>query len=313
MKYFVVADIHSFANELFESLKLAGYDKKNKDHKLIVIGDIFDRGNETLEVYKFLKSIPKSRRILIKGNHESLYFELLKKKFPDTWDFSNGTVRTFCHIANYLEECLNFDFYNYDLRFENRPKECWAEIIDLVKNHEITKFLQSDEWLDYYELDKFIFTHSFIPLNKAEAYAINDKTKGYSYKADWRTNTTAKGFEESRWGCPWAFYKIGLFDQEAANGKVLVCGHWHTSDFFHNLKNNFGFDGEIYYSEHLIGIDGGVSYSYYDEQYFHYQNVLVIDENFECYNEYGAKLNEVKQVPIIETVSESEFKNEKDN
>ena len=61
MKYFVISDIHSFATDMKWVLRQAGFNKKNKHHTLIVCGDIFDRGNETLEVYKYLKSIPKKR------------------------------------------------------------------------------------------------------------------------------------------------------------------------------------------------------------------------------------------------------------
>ena len=106
-KYFVVSDIHSFASELKYSLRQAGFNKRNKDHTLIVCGDIFDRGDETVEVYKYLKSIPKKRCILIKGNHEQLYKELLTKTFPNRHDFSNGTVRAFCNIAGIEEEKLS--------------------------------------------------------------------------------------------------------------------------------------------------------------------------------------------------------------
>ena len=111
MKYFIVSDIHSFYTELKNALKNAGFDKKNKNHTLIVCGDIFDRGPETVEVYKFLSSIPKKRCILINGNHEYLYFELLKKSFPDDYDYSNHTVDTFCQIAGYSTEILSREYW----------------------------------------------------------------------------------------------------------------------------------------------------------------------------------------------------------
>ena len=81
MKYFVVSDIHSFYVGLKRALDRAGFNKRNKDHTLIVCGDIFDHGPDTLSVYKFLISIPKKRCILIKGNHELLYEELLEKSY----------------------------------------------------------------------------------------------------------------------------------------------------------------------------------------------------------------------------------------
>ena len=90
MKYFAVSDLHSFATELKASLRLAGYNKKNKDHVLIVCGDVFDRGDETLEIYKYLVDIPKKRRILIRGNHELLFLKLLKKVFQIVMIFLTG-------------------------------------------------------------------------------------------------------------------------------------------------------------------------------------------------------------------------------
>ena len=63
--YFFVSDTHSFYTPLMTALHNKGFDEHNQDHILVVLGDIFDRGYETLEVYKFLKSLPQERCILI--------------------------------------------------------------------------------------------------------------------------------------------------------------------------------------------------------------------------------------------------------
>jgi hypothetical protein len=44
-----------------------GFDACNNEHVLIVCGDLFDRGSESLKLYEFIKSLPKERRILIRG------------------------------------------------------------------------------------------------------------------------------------------------------------------------------------------------------------------------------------------------------
>ena len=62
--WYVVSDIHSFATELKLALKSAGFDRNDPTKGLIVLGDIFDRGNETIEVYKYLSTLPKYRCIL---------------------------------------------------------------------------------------------------------------------------------------------------------------------------------------------------------------------------------------------------------
>lgn len=99
MKYYITSDLHSFYTPLKKSLTALDYDLANPDHTLVILGDIFDRGNETKELYNFLKQIPAERLVLVKGNHEYLLDELLTKKLPDDFDYSNGTVLTCCHMA----------------------------------------------------------------------------------------------------------------------------------------------------------------------------------------------------------------------
>ena len=105
-KYFFCSDIHSFYTPLMKELHRKGFDIENPEHVLVILGDVFDRGTETMEVYNFLRSLSDDRLILIRGNHESLYKSLLDKPFPDSYDFSNGTVRTFCQIAGFDEKVL---------------------------------------------------------------------------------------------------------------------------------------------------------------------------------------------------------------
>lgn len=297
-KYFVVSDIHSFCSELKYSLRQAGFNKRNKNHILIVCGDVFDRGDETIEVYKYLKSIPKKRCILVKGNHESLYKELLTKSFPDRYDFSNGTVRAFCNIAEidekklsryyWLEQGLSLD---YD-QIEEKLYSTWNQIKTIVANHEITAWLNSKQWRNYFELDKYIFVHSFIPTKLKEEWEDMHPYKlrpfCYEYNSDWRS-ATDDNWEIARWGDPIENFERDLFKPEADNGKVLVVGHWHTSDFYKRLENIVTDTQEIYYSKNLIAIDGGVKYSAWTG-YIHPQNVLVIDGK-NCFDQYNNKLN----------------------
>lgn len=325
MKYFVLSDIHSFANEMIASLKKAGFKKSNPDHVIIVCGDLWDRGPDALRVYNFLKSIPKKRRIMIRGNHEQLYLELLNKNYPESHDFHNCTVDTFCQIARSVFEkddktinCLKWCtqdyfekecggemrlYYSYDdVSSYNTIRRRWGYVVDAVLNHPITKWIKSNEWKNYYELDKYIFVHSFIPTTlKPElvkkyglmAYGF-ENPDCFEYNPEWRNQTN---WDQAIWGCPFTQYQAGLFLPEEENGKVLVCGHWHTSDFFKKLKHIHDFksgSAPIYYSEHLIALDGGVSYDYLFEEFTHHQNVMIIDDSDfnTCYDENLFKLVE---------------------
>lgn len=322
-KYFAVSDIHSFCKELKAALKKAGYDKKNPNHVLIVCGDVFDRGTESRKTYNFLRSIPQGRLILIKGNHESLYEELLYKKFPEDHDFSNGTVRTFIDIAgmsnlnlfgsdgfvtdaeSFLADNHHYSYSSYfsdGLRVTAEAKKLWDDIKDKVWKSVITKWLRSDEWKDYYELGNLIFVHSFIPVTNLDGkpgyYVRNRKM---SYRADWRDTATLLEWEDARWGCPWMQYSDGLFDEEEKLGKRLVCGHWHTNDFHVNLDHDVSklHSSEIYCGKGIIAIDGGVHHdSSCANGMRHDQNVLVIDGD-RLFDQDGNELLYQRQAKLV--------------
>ena len=235
--YFVSSDIHGFYKEYIASLKEAGFDKDNKEHILIILGDIFDRGPDPWKIYKFFTSLSKERVILIKGNHEYLLLELVKRKFPFSNDISNGTYDTLISLHKdpfLIKEAFIKDNPNYFSDFnlfkkgEEILRKAEAKLYDNKKINEIEAWLNSSRWLNYLELGKYIFVHSFIPLTNGQ------------YFPSWRNCLDKKVWEDSTWPCPYKLYLDGLFQEEAKKGKILVCGHWHTSDFYNHLiyKNN---------------------------------------------------------------------------
>ena len=320
MKYFVISDVHSFFIQMRNALKSAGFNKRNKNHTLIVLGDLFDRGPDALAVYKYLMSIPKSRCILVRGNHELLYKDLLNKDYPESHDFHNHTVDTFCQIArtkqldfdcteSYFEKEEYFHYFSSYRGWEDADtnpegdlsNRHWKQVLRIVKEHPITKLILDDKrWVNYFELDKYIMVHSWIPAATKFTYGNpNYPPEEIGYREDWK-NATQTEWDDATWGCPWRKHMLGW----NKTGKAIVCGHWHVSDFYRHLKNKEYETGlaPIYYSKDLIGIDCGV-YMTWDHQYYHNQFVLVIDEDGTCYDKDGNKLKEVKAVPNIETVT----------
>ena len=281
--YFVVSDTHSFYTPLKKALWQAGFRRTNKDHILIVCGDLFDRGQETLQVYNYIKSLPRSRRILVRGNHEALYLDLLKKRVPDSYDFSNGTVRTFCAIAGMSEEALTASHWyktgisGYEVY--DRISETWRTIVAEVKNSAVTKFVESKkDWVNYYELGKYIFVHSFIPYKLKDEVAKYYWPHGYiqddwkEYKPNWRQSSDFE-WSEAAWGCPYAEYELGLFKPEEEKGKILVCGHWHAAAFHEEFEGAKEMENHhTYIGEHLIALDACTVLS-------KFINVLVIKED----------------------------------
>lgn len=79
MKYYVVSDVHSFFSEMRQALSRKGYFRDQEPHKLIVCGDLFDRGTESVKMQSFITDLmAKEEVILVRGNHEDLILELFE-------------------------------------------------------------------------------------------------------------------------------------------------------------------------------------------------------------------------------------------
>ncbi len=274
-KFFVVSDIHGFYDEFIRDLTNAGFDITNQDHVLIVLGDIFDRGKQPLQVYKFLRELPKERRILVRGNHEILLKQLVDRGFAEKHDYHNKTVDTLFQLCGYddfdsfiVEKYKEQSLRNirYGTADYEQLKEKWNKKISDVYHSAIIKdildWIASDEWCNYYETNDYIFVHSWIPVQehidwqKSLAYEFVVKYDSDTFREDWR-NATQIEWEDAMWSCPWERAKAGL----NKTSKTIVCGHWHTSDFYNNLtkikkkytaENNPIFKSDKY---KIIGID----------------------------------------------------------
>lgn len=225
-KYFLTSDTHSYYTPFKKRLDKAGFDINNEEHVLVILGDLFDRGPETIEIYNFIVSLPKERVVLVRGNHEDLFMELTRKDFPQMHDFHNGTVKTFCDIAK-----CEFDWDN------------WDDIVNEVLASGVYKLIADESrWVNYFEFGKYVCVHSFVPTNVA----------------NWREADKAS-WGEARWGCPYTQFDEGLFNEP---GKTLVCGHWHCSDFHKHYEGKGPYeDFTPYVSDGLIAIDACTAYS----------------------------------------------------
>lgn len=78
MRYYVVADPHGFFTELKTTLEEKEFFTDDQPHKLIICGDLFDRGAEARELQAFILDLMEQGEvILIRGNHEDLLLDFL--------------------------------------------------------------------------------------------------------------------------------------------------------------------------------------------------------------------------------------------
>lgn len=107
-KLFFVSDIHGNYDALISSLKEAQFDENNPDHKLIVLGDVFDRGRQNLEVFTYLKHLTDiERAIVLLGNHGKFLLDYLSGKSVSPMNYIyNGTNET---LADFFHQTAPFE------------------------------------------------------------------------------------------------------------------------------------------------------------------------------------------------------------
>ena len=114
MKYYVTADLHGFYMEFQDALKASGYYEDKEPHKLIILGDLFDRGSEAKRLQAFVLNNMENL-ILIRGNHEDLFEKLVTadEGLPYSHHVTNGTYQTALQLTGFdptMARIRNYDF-----------------------------------------------------------------------------------------------------------------------------------------------------------------------------------------------------------
>lgn len=238
MKYYIVSDIHGFFDEFMLALKASGYYRDTSPHKLIILGDLFDRGSQAKELQAFvLDLIEKDEIILIKGNHEDLFEELVTvdQGKPYSYHLSNGTYDTALQLTGYDLIMARMNMVNFARAARETPMYKW--IIPLMK--------------PYYETANYIFTHAWIPCIRERG--------SYCHYSTWREATS------DEWGSARWYNGIDAA-QTADEDKTVVCGHWHASyghSQYEGKGSEFGEDADFspYYGPGIIAIDACTAHS----------------------------------------------------
>ena len=87
MKYYVTADIHGFLSLFQEALKESGYYEDNSEKKIIICGDLFDRGEEAEKLQDYILSLMEKNEVMGTVN--------TKGSVPNS-----GLMQTFLHTTH---------------------------------------------------------------------------------------------------------------------------------------------------------------------------------------------------------------------
>ncbi len=234
-KLFVVTDIHGHYTLLKEALDRAGFDPAQEDHVLLCCGDYFDRGNENVEVMRFFERLP--RKILLRGNHEDMLLKLLQTGKLQRHHYMNGTLAT---LQSFFGKYA-IDPSDDSIDFSGKTSTV-NRLLDFIS-----------ETVDYYETERYVFVHGWLPEN-------------VSTQAQ-RQNATKEDWEKARW-VKWTEKYDG---RRPLPEKILICGHLPTffANKFDPLRSKD--DAGIFRGSGLIALDAGTFDS-------HQVNVLVLED-----------------------------------
>lgn len=249
MKYYVVSDVHGFFSQMKQALQEKGFFEDKEPHKLILCGDMFDRGEEVFEMQKFmLDLLHKDELIFIRGNHEDLMLDMLDKFEDYRWEISWGVSH---HNSNGTwDTALQLSSMNESAALRNTD-----EFIKRVKSSDFCKELIPAS-VNYFETKNYIFVHGWIPCYTDDMPSWYRRNRHYTSNPDWR-NADAQEWKDARW---FNGMELAELHNIIERDKQIVCGHWHTSyghSEFEDKGSEYGKDADHspYYGENIIAID----------------------------------------------------------
>ena len=211
-KIFFCSDIHGYYDIMIRDLKESGYDENNPNHLLVVLGDVFDRGDQAIEVYEYLKRLTdEGKAIVTSGNHHKFLI-----------DFLEGSYNPFNYLNNGLANTIG-DFWHRSFPFESWcmiDKECtptydyYAEWVDICRKDINKEYPELLPWLKslprYFESENIIGVHASLDLS------VKDWRKPHCIRyslVDWE----ALEFDDG-----------SFITKTNTTGKTIIAGHFDT-------------------------------------------------------------------------------------
>lgn len=255
MKYYVVSDVHGFFSLLKQVLQEKGFFEDKEPHKLILCGDMLDRGKETIEMQEFmLNLLHNNELIFVRGNHEDLMIDMLDRFENYRWEITLGVSH---HNSN----------------------GTWDSALQLSRMDEVNALRNTQEFIykvsesgfykelipasvDYFETENYIFVHGWIPCFTEDMPAWSRRNRHYKFNPGWRSSSK-KEWDLARW---FNGMELSELRNIVEHGKRIVCGHWHTSYghcWLENKCSEFGEDADFspYYGKNIIAIDACTAHS----------------------------------------------------
>lgn len=212
MKYFIVADVHGYYDELINILKQAGFDKDNPNHTFVSLGNMLDRGYGVKECLEFINSLNPDRCILIQGNHEVNMIAAFQRGGFIDGDISNGVITTIQSLTGLTDEQEGFK--------------------QLKDSELLNQYL--DQLQPYYETFYAVFIHGWIPCYYIRRL-YSDTEMFYLYEPRWR-DASDDDFCYATWLNGMEAWNRGVREYD----KTIICGNFPAAWGNYNLHKEGG-------------------------------------------------------------------------
>lgn len=205
MKYYFVSDLHGCPLDWLISA-LYQKDFNAATDTLVVVGDIVDRGQHSLELINYVLSLP--HKIIVLGNHDCRDFELIAcNRQVERFDTLNGVGATYYSLLQ--------------LTSKKEPDLGVMKLMPMPTNNwrAFTRYYSLGVWA--VEFPNLIATHAWVPTIQMRR-ATRDGDIVETKLLNWRAASVADWLN-AVWSNTHECVKNNLWPN-----KPLLVGHWHA-------------------------------------------------------------------------------------
>jgi len=251
---YTISDVHGHFKEMKKALDESGFDENNQDHLLIVCGDIFDRGNENVEMFNYLYRLTQENKaIVIRGNHDTMLVDYLEYS-NEPWNYMRNGVNT--TIDDFLGRTKSFESWCLVDKGCEQTIGSFAEFITEARKEINSKYPNLLPWLKslpwYYETENYIFAHGAI-----DTHAVDWKKPHCMLydKIDW----DALSWDDGSF----------LGKRMLNTNKIVVVGHFDTGHLREKYDLGYGDEHSILECKNInIASEDGSSYTVHGHKIF---------------------------------------------
>ncbi len=210
---FFISDLHGYFDITIKSLQDAKWDETNPNHFLIVLGDIFDRAEQNVQIFEWLYRLTKENKAIVtSGNHHKFLIDFLEDYVDDFNYIHNGlnkTINSFLGTNDDLKEWIFND------KGQSSIDEIWYDWQKHARNKINHKYPELLSWLK--SLPRYIETTNYIGVHASIDTKVNDWKSPHCYRynlVDW----DALDFDDG------SFFGSSIVN----TNKTVVVGHFGT-------------------------------------------------------------------------------------